>query len=49
MICGFEDPWKPLFMDLDIPIYFKIYKRHMETFFKHDIRINLKFLEIKQF
>ena len=41
MISGFVSPWEPLYMDLNIPKYFKD-KKKMGTFSKDIIYINLK-------
>ena len=46
---GFVDPWEPLFMDLNIPNYFKQYKKNVGTFQECIIFENLEFGEITEF
>ena len=41
MISGFVDPGQPLFMDLNIPNYFKTYTRNRNIVLKHIIFENL--------
>ena len=41
MISGFLSPGEPLFMDLNIPKYFKEYKTNLETFLKHTMFVNM--------
>ena len=49
MISGFLSRGEPLYMDLNIPKYFKTYKRNMGTFFKHIIFIKHTFWDINTF
>ena len=39
---GLLDPWEPLSIDLDIPKYFKKYKKY-GNLFEHIIFVNIKF------
>ena len=46
MIYWFVDPWEPLFMDLDIPNYFKKHKNNYGHIFENMIYVNLKFPDV---
>ena len=48
MISGFVDPWEPLFVDSNIPKYFKQYKKKLETCLKNITFVNLKMLDIEE-